>query len=144
MGQPFIGKTYLSIGSGSSPETFARYCEIDSISGIGTKNALVDVTTFCSDGFMEYIAGLSDGAEITFNANYVLDMPDRALQEGLIDDVEDKNNRRFQVQIGDGSPSEEVMEFTLAMLSWEFDPDVKKQNAIKFTGKITGRILRTF
>lgn len=138
----FVGKAYVQVGNGGSPETFERYCEIDSISGLGQKNALVDVTTFCSGGVMEYIAGLSDGSEVTFGGNLTL-TTDEAMQDGLIDDVENKVTRNFEIQFGDASPAELKFTFKMAMLSWEVVPSVSKQNQIKFVGKITGPIGRS-
>jgi len=137
----FVGKAYIMVGNGASPETFERYCEVDTISGFGQKNALVDVTTFCSNGNMEYIPGLSDGSEVNFGANLSV-TTDLSLQDGLIDDVENKVTRNFQLQFGDSSPAELLFSFALAMLSWEITPSVSKQNGIKFTGKITGGITR--
>lgn len=136
---PFVGKVFLAVGNGASPETFARYCEVDSMSGIGAANALIDVTTFCSGGVKEYIAGLSDGKQVTFGANYAMDEP---IQEGLMDDVDNKVKRNVQIQIDGDSPFR-LFSMTLTMLDWEFDPQVAKQNVIKFIGKITGRIVRT-
>lgn len=138
----FVGKAYVHVGNGASPETFERYCEVDSISGLGQKNALVDVTTFCSNGVMEYIPGLSDGSELTFGGNLTV-TTDEAIQDGLIDDVENKVTRDFQIQFGDASPAELVFSFKMAMLSWEIVPSVSKQNQIKFVGKITGPIARS-
>lgn len=142
--EAFVGKVYLAVGDGASPENFSRYCEIDSISGIGEKNALVDVTTFCSDGFMEYVSGLSEGTEVTFGANYVKKSAseDRLIQQGLILDVQNKVRRHFTVEIGDDSPMD-TMYLSMAMLSWELAPSVAKQNAIKFVGKISGKIVVT-
>lgn len=139
--QAFVGKAYLSVGNGASPEVFTRYCEVDSISAVGEKNSLVDVTTFCSGGVMEYIPGLSDGSEITFGANLTLTAgTDKTTQEGLRTDVGNKAIRHFTLQFGDASPLEMTLHFAMAMISYEFAPSVNKQNAIKFVGKITGAI----
>lgn len=136
---PFVGKVFWAVGDGGSPESFTRYCEVDSMSGIGAANALIDVTTFCSNGVKEYIGGLSDGKQVTIGANYAMDEP---IQEGLIDDVENKARRNFEVQIDGDSPFR-LFKMTLIMLDWEFDPQVAKQNVIKFIGKITGSIVRS-
>src|ERR1035437_6444508 len=136
---PFVGQIFLAVGNGASPEVFTRYCEIDTMSGIGAANALVDVTTFCSGGHKEYIGGLSDGKQVTFGANYAMNEP---VQEALIADVEAKNRRNFEVQI-DGESPMHIFKMTLAMLDWELDPQVAKKNVIKFIGKITGPILRS-
>jgi hypothetical protein len=137
--QPFVGGIFLAIGDGASPENFTRYCEVDSISGVGQANALIDVTTFCSNGVKQYIPGLSDGKQVTFGANYAMNEP---LQENLIADVENKATRNVQIQIEGDSPGR-TFKMALAMLDYELDPQVAKQNVIKFVGKITGPILRS-
>jgi hypothetical protein len=136
---PFVGKIYWAVGDGGSPEAFARYCEVDAMSGIGSANALIDVTTFCSNGVKEYIPGLADGKQVTIGANYAMG---EAIQEGLIADVENKAHRNFEVQV-DGESPYRLFKLTLAMLDWELDPQVAKQNVIKFIGKITGPIVRS-
>jgi phage FluMu gp28-like protein len=135
----FVGKVFLEVGNGESPETFSRYCEVADMSGIGTKNDQVDVTTFCSNGFKEYVAGLSDGSEMSFGANFSMDEP---IQEQLMDDVDDKNRRNVQIVV-EGSSPPYIFHAELAMLSYDFVPSVSKQNTIKFTGKSTGRLART-
>jgi hypothetical protein len=134
----FVGQAYLFVGNGDSPEQYTQYCEIDTISGVGQKNDQVDATTFCSGGVKQYIAGLSDGNEVSFGANYSLS---NAVQEGLIDDVEAKKIRAFQLVVGNDSP-QKIFQFNLTMLSWELDPSVSAKNTIKFSGKITGPIAR--
>lgn len=135
----FVGKVFLAVGNGASPEVFARYCEIDSMAGIGVKNDLVDVTTFCSNGNKEYVGGLSDGKEVTFGANYSMS---ETIQEGLMADVDSKATRNFEVQVDGASPAK-TFKMSMAMLDWEFNPSVSKQNVIKFIGKISGPIVRT-
>jgi hypothetical protein len=135
----FVGKCFLEVGNGESPETFTRYCQVADMSGIGTKNDQVEVTTFCSGGFKEYIAGLSDGSEMSFGANF--SMVD-ATQDQLMDDVDDKAERNVQIVVEGTSPPR-MFAATLAMLSYDFAPSVSKQNTIKFTGKATGPIVRS-
>jgi hypothetical protein len=137
-----VGQVFLAVGNGATPtEAFTRYCEVDSMSGIGVKNDLVDVTTFCSGGSKQYIGGLSDGKEVTFGANYVMDDP---IQEDLMADVDAKAQRNVEIQVaGPAGSTAKSFAMTLTMLDWDFDPSVSKQNAIKFIGKITGPIVRT-
>jgi hypothetical protein len=136
---PFVGGIFWAVGDGASPETFTRYCAVDAMSGIGSANSLIDVTTFCSMGVKEYIAGLADGKQVTIGANYLMG---DSIQEGLILDVENKVKRNFEVQVDGVSPFR-LFHLTLAMLDWELDPQVAKQNVIKFIGKISGKILRS-
>ena len=134
----FVGEAFLAVGNGDSPEVYTVYCAVDTIGGIGQKNDQIDATTFCSMGTKQYIAGLSDGNEVSFGANYSLTNEE---QEQLITDVENKANRAFQLSMGNDSP-QRIFQFVVTMLSWEIDPSVSAKNMIKFTGKITGPIVR--
>ena len=138
--QAFVGKVFLEVGNGASPEVFTRFCNVTDISGFGEKNDQVEVTTFCSNGVKEFIPGLSEGQELSMTANYALE---DATQEQLISDVKNKVTRNFKLVIGDDSPVSRTFAFQLAMLSYEIDPSVSKQNEIKFTGKQTGEIVET-
>lgn len=135
----FVGKVFLAVGNGASPEVYTRYCEISDVSGIGVKNDLVEATTFCSEGVKEYIPGLADGNEVTFGANYSMN---DSIQEGLMDDVDGKVTRAFELQV-DGSSPFKNYKFSLAMLSWDLTPSTNTKNVIKFVGKITGPIVRS-
>lgn len=134
----FVGKFYLEIGDNASPEVFTRYCEVSSLKGLGVKNDQIEVTTFCSGGAKEFIAGLSEGQEMTFGANYSLD---NATQDLLMDDVDDKVDRHYQIVVGDDSPHK-LFSGVMAMLSYDVAPDVQKQNVVTFVGKQTGPLLR--
>jgi len=132
----FVGNAFLAVGNGASPEVFTRYCEVDSISGLGQANAQVEVTTFCSGGVKEYVPGLADGNTVTVTANYD---PDNTVQNALIADVKAKTRRNFQLQVADDSP-QTVFHFAMAMLSWDVAPSISAQNKVTFTGKISGDI----
>lgn len=132
----FVGKVFLAVGDGASPEVFTRYCEMDSISGLGQANAQVEVTTFCSGGVKEYVPGLADGNVVTIGANYD---PLNTVQNALIADVKAKTNRHFELQVDEDSPAT-VFHFSLAMLSWDVEPSISAQNKVTFTGKISGDI----
>lgn len=132
----FVGEWYLEVGDGESPETFTRYCEVTSMSGLGQVNDLIDATTVCSGGSRQYIGGLADGQEVTVEANY---SQDDTVQSGLITDVKNKTTRNFQVVIEEGSP-DKTFSFAAAMLGWTLVPSVDDKNMIQFTFKISGDI----
>lgn len=133
----FVGKVFLAVGNGASPEVFTRYCEMDSISGLGQANAQVEVTTFCSGGVKEYVPGLADGNVVTIGANYD---PLNTVQNALVADVKAKTRRNFELQVEDDSPAT-VFHFALAMLSYDVAPSISAQNKVTFTGKISGDIV---
>jgi hypothetical protein len=132
----FVGDLSLYVGNGGSPEAFGIYCEVTDLGDIGEKNDQVEVTTLCNGGSKQYIAGLSDGQEFDFTANFAIGDTNQA---SLIASVKAKENRNFQVKAGADSPQAEFA-FNAAMLSWAFAGSTSKQNTIKFTAKISGPI----
>jgi hypothetical protein len=63
--------TKLLMGDGGSPETFAEIGEVGDFED-GDTLELVEVTNHQSPGRKrEYIAGMEDGAEISFPVNYI-------------------------------------------------------------------------
>lgn len=69
--------TKLLMGDGGSPETFAEIGEVGDFED-GDTIELVEVTNHQSpNGRREYIAGMKDGAEISFPVNY---LPSHATQ----------------------------------------------------------------
>jgi hypothetical protein len=136
----FVGNAVLAVGNGESPETFAAFCAVTDISGLGEKNDQVEVTTFCNGGSKHYIPGLSDGEVFTFKANFTVDAStEKTIQDDLIAQVKAKANRNFQVQMGADSPLV-LFSFNAAMLSWDVTPSIAKQNEISFTAKISGPV----
>ena len=136
----FVGNAFLAVGNGASPETFEVFCAVTEMGGVGEKNDQVDVTTFCNGGSKHYIPGLSDGNEFSFSSNFAASSgTDKTVQDDLIAAVKAKINRNFQIQMGRDSPFV-LFSFNAAMLSWEIDPSIDKQNVIKFTAKISGPV----
>lgn len=137
--EPFVGKVYLEVGQGGSPQTYTRMCEITGMSGIGENNELIDVTTFCSGGNREFIGGLAEGTEITFDANFIVDSAQR---RQMISDVKNKATRSFRIVVDDDNDSaaDLTMWFNAAALSWNFQPSIEDKNMIQFGYKISGNI----
>lgn len=137
----FIGQVYFERGdAATSPPTWARACNVTNIGGLGEANDSVDVTTFCSAGNREYIAGLADGTEFTVDGNYMRgDAGSAAVVKDMIDDVKNRRTGPYRVVIGDVSPIE-VFEFEAVALSWTFNPAIDDKNGISFGLKVSGPI----
>lgn len=147
MSNAFVGGMELWRGDGGSPLAFARVCQAFEMSGIGETNALVESTTFCSSrdrGATEYIAGLADGSEVTFNLNYETVLPDAAVIDLMIADVKAKRTVNYEVRAyGDiNNPATLMQTFHLTMvaLSWTLNPSPSAKNSIAFTFKVSGGI----
>ena len=133
----FVGNIFFERGDGASPEVFDRICQVFSISGLGEANSLIDTTSFCSGGSREYVGGLSDGTEVTIEANY--EQAD-ANFGAMIDDVKGKVVGNYQIVVEDQSPFE-VFSFSALAMSWTLNPSVDNRNTITFGLKITGPVV---
>jgi hypothetical protein len=60
----------LQRGDGAGSETFTTIAEVTNIKGPSEKAAQLDATSFDSDA-MEFIAGLVDAGDLTFDVNFV-------------------------------------------------------------------------
>lgn len=132
-----VGGIYFERGDDASPVAYTRMCDVFSISGLGETNALVETTTFCSNGNREYIGGLADGAEITIEANY--DDSDSGLTQ-LINDAKAKTIHDYRVVVEDGGSPQTTLTFEAIPLSWTLNPSVDDRNTITYTYKISGPI----
>ena len=128
--QADIGKWALSIGAD-------EIGEILSISGFGTSNNLVDVTSFSSPaGRSEYIAGLADGSEVSLECNRV---PADAGQTALIAAVRAGDTDTFTL-VYDGTTT---YTFDAVCMMEEIAPGLTEQNKLNFSLKISGDIVET-
>lgn len=139
----FVGRAILYRGDGGSPEAFSSLCQVFSISGIGQANEQIDATTFCSGGIKEYIPGLADGQEVTFELNLETVEPSRAQIIAMINDVKNKATRSFELRYDadNNGTNELVFAFQGACLAWVLNPSPTDKNTISFTVKITGDIV---
>lgn len=137
--QPFVGRVFLEIGDTASPVNYSRVCEVTGISGLGETNELINVTTFCSGGVKEFIGGLAEGSELTFDANFIVDSNAR---RQMINSVKQKLVDSFRVVVDDDGDG--VTDLTLwfrgAAISWNFQPSIEDKNAIQFGYKVSGAI----
>lgn len=140
----FVGGVYLWRGNGGSPQDFERVCQVFGISGLGETNALVDATTFCSEGSAEYIGGLKDGSEVTLELNYETVLPDASVIDEMIADVKAKRTVSYQLRAhGDIDNPDDVKQtfhFDALSLSWTLNPSPTAKNSISFGVKVSGDI----
>ena len=121
----------------ASPAAYTAIEEVQSLSGFGVNNELVEVTHLTSpSAAKEYIAGLADGAEMTLECNF---FDTAAEQAALIASVNARRTLTFQVANTGVSP-EVTYDFSAVCIGWEIVPSPTEQNKINFTLKITGAI----
>lgn len=137
----FIAGIFLELGAGS-PATWTRICDATGVSGIGVTNSEEDSTTLCSNGTREYIAGVTEGASLTVDNNYIISS---AVRRTLMAAVNQKATVKLRLVVdpeNDGN-LDEIYEFDAAALSYAINPNATAKNTMAFTLRITGPIIYT-
>jgi hypothetical protein len=87
----------LQRGDGAGSETFTTIAEVTNIKGPSEKAPQLDATSFDSTA-MEYIAGLVDAGDLTFDVNFVAS---DVQQQGLRTDMRAGTKRNFKLILAD-------------------------------------------
>lgn len=143
MTSAFKGGIALKRGNAASPEVFTTIAEVRSISGLGKTNDLIDVTNFDSGNTREFIAGLADGSEVTFDSNFIMD---NAQQEAVRTSVDNGSTDNYQLVVTNPTTSPinvETFAFAAVAITWTINPSFDDANTMSFTIKISGNITIT-
>ncbi len=97
----------LKRGDGAVSEAFTTIGEVISFKGPSEKAPQLDATSFDSTA-MEYVAGLPDNGEITFECLFV---GSNAQQQGLRVDLRAGTLRNFQLNLNDHASDPTVVSF---------------------------------
>lgn len=103
----------LQRGDGGGTEVFTTIGEVTNIKGPGEKASQLDATSFDSTA-MEYIAGLSDSGELTFDVNFV---GSDAQQQGLRTDMRAGTLRNFKLILNDHATTPTTVTFAAIVTS---------------------------
>jgi predicted secreted protein len=123
--------TTLGRESDMTPGTYIAVASITSLSPPGISRNAIDVTAHDSaDGWMEFLPGLKDGGEVSFDINYQPDVHD-----ALLDDLSSNTVQSWQVTFPDGTP------WTFDAFLTGFEPDAPYDDklAASITLKVSGK-----
>lgn len=121
----------LKLGDNASPQVYSDIEEVISVGGLGTVGEDLDVTNFDStDGQREFIAGLSEGNEVTVEMNDIAGTQQAALIAAK------GTNRHFQALWTKHSPNRTVT-FIASVKGYEYVPSTTEQNKLTVTLKIS-------
>lgn len=128
----------LQRGDGGGTEVFTTIGEVTNIKGPSEKVQQLDATSFDSTG-MEYIAGLSDSGEVTFDLNFV---GSNAQQQGLRTDLRAGTLRNFKLILNDHLTTPTTVSFAAIVLaapdlSMGVNQVVKASCSLKVSGQPT-------
>ncbi len=119
-------------GDGATPEVFSAIEEVQSLSGLGKTNPLIDVTHHASTT-REYIAGLADGAELTIECNRVHTAAN--IQDDVIAEIDAKTNFNMQITLTDQTTAL-TYSFTCTPVSWSITPSYDDKTALALVVKM--------
>lgn len=128
----------LRIGDGAVSQTFTPIPGCGSFSGPGQTRDTIDTTSHSSTGgYREYISGLRDGGEITFDINWLFG---ETAQDALADSFDDNATVDWQMYFP-MAVEDNLLEFAgfVTNLEWNgpIDAQVTRSCTIKITGPIT-------
>jgi len=94
--------TVLEVGDGGSPEVFTGIAEVHDVNGPGISLDMIERTHQLSpDATKEYIAGLKDLDNITFEIGFVPTDPTHSLTTGFLADWKNRVMRTYHLVFPD-------------------------------------------
>lgn len=134
----FAHGTLLKAGNGAATEVFTTIAEVTSIGGPGLALDPIDVTNMDStNGWREFIGGLLDGGEVSITINYLPANATHNAANGLINDMENRTVRNFQLIFSDSGNT--TFSFTALVTGFEPGAPVDGQLTADVTLKLTGQ-----
>lgn len=130
--EAFTGGLSVQHGDGASPEAFTNIEEVQSLSGLGKTNPLVDVTHHASTA-REYIAGLPDGSELTIECNRI--HAASSIQDAVIAEVDAKTNFNMVIALTNGT-TVLTYSFVCTPVSWTVAPSYDDKTALTLVVKM--------
>lgn len=130
--------TLLKIGDGADPEVFTTVAEVTNIGGPSLSLGTEDVTSHSStDGWREFVATLLDGGEVSIEGNYVPGEATHDATSGLINDMENRTKRNFELVFPDSGATT----WAFPALVTNFTPAAPVEGKLGFSAtlKITGK-----
>ena len=126
-------------GGSDGTEVFTTISEIRSLGGPQLSQDLIEVTNFSSpDFYREYIAGLLDSGNVTFDMNFT----NVAAQTALIDDLEDRIRRNFILGFETAAGVVE-WDFAAVVSSVDFNFQIEEAISASVSLKVTSKINRS-
>jgi len=136
---------FLEKGQGTSPETYEEVLGVKSMAGPSISRDTHDVTTMTSPGgWREFVGGLKDGGEVSFEANWLPRDATQSQETGGFmaefdkESCESRGNWRIKVP---GCPGEDVVYLTFAGIVTGQNINIAMEDVMTFSGtiKVSGR-----
>lgn len=134
--------TLLKRGDGGGPENFTTVAEVTNITGPGLSQAMIDTTSHESPNWREFITGLADGGQVSFDINYIPDNASHNVIAGLLKDFKDQADgtlltpRNYQIVFPDVSNTV----WTFAAWISDFEPTAPATGDDKLSASVTMKV----
>lgn len=128
--------TLFKTGNGATPELFSTVAEVTGITPPAMSRDTVDATHELSpEAWREFIAGLKDGGEVSFDMNFVPDSADAANFMAELDLQGSAATKNRLILFPDGS----VFKFAAILTGYEPDAPIDDKMSASVTFKVTGK-----
>lgn len=128
--------TFLKMGDGGSPETFATIAEVGDIDGPDESLATEEVTHHGSTGgWDEFVGTILSGGEVSFPVNKI---PDEATQTALRNAMVNRTKKNFQIVYPD--PGGNGFAFAALVIGHKPKAPVKGKLSADLKLKISGPV----
>jgi len=132
--------TQLQLGDGEGPEVFTTVAEVQSINGPSLSTNAVEVTNMDSpDKYMEFIPGLRDAGEISFEINYLFDNATHGKDTGILQDFDDAETKVRNWKIIFPDTGSTTWDFSGFVTEFTMNDPVEDKITASLTIKITGK-----
>lgn len=120
--------TLLQRGDGATPENFTTIAEVGSISGPTLQADLIDVTNHSSPSrYKEYIQGLKDGGELTFDLNFQPNEATHKASTGVLGDWNTGTRKNYRLRF----PVTPAVDWILPVIVTNFEIDAQVTDQLK-------------
>lgn len=123
-----------SLSGGVNGETFTAVAEVKGVRGPGQNRNIIDVTSFDSAGWREFITTLADGGPVSFTLNF---NPSVTSHGNLKDDFEDGEHHNWEMHFPDLYTT--VVQFSGICTNFEIMAELEQAVQANVTLKVSGQ-----
>ena len=127
----------LQLGDGATTEVFTSIAEITELTPPSMSRDDIDVTSHSSpDGYREFIAGMRDGGEVSFKANWLPTNATHDFTTGLGETFDDNVTHNWKIILPN---SIVTISFSGFLTAFETDTPLEEQATLTGTIKVSGK-----
>jgi hypothetical protein len=123
-----------TLSGGVDGETFSAIAEVKGVRGPGQNRNIIDVTSFDSNGWREFISTLADGGTLSFTINF---NPSVTSHDNLKDDFENGGNYNWEMHFPDLYTS--YVQFEGVVNAFEITAELEQAVQANITLKVSGQ-----